>query len=100
MLDHAISVTNADRGLLLEANETGQLHVRLARKNGGMRLPPESLSPSQTAIQVALKQQSAVITGDLAQAGKQMQGEQSIDAQPLRAHVGDSPQFVIRAGSD
>src|SRR5229473_6529992 len=43
MLDHAISVTNADRGLLLEANEAGQLHVRLARKNGGTRLPPESL---------------------------------------------------------
>jgi len=35
MLDHAISVTNADRGLLLEANEAGQLHVRLARKKVG-----------------------------------------------------------------
>ncbi|HET9803761.1 MAG TPA: FHA domain-containing protein, partial [Candidatus Acidoferrum sp.] len=31
MLDHAISVTNADRGLLLEANVEGQLRVRLAR---------------------------------------------------------------------
>src|SRR5499427_6154150 len=68
MLDHAISVTNADRGLLLESDATGKLGVRLARKNGGMRLPPESLSPSQTAIQMALKQQAAVITEDLAQA--------------------------------
>lgn len=32
MLDHAISVTNADRGVLLEANIEGQLRVRLARK--------------------------------------------------------------------
>src|SRR5215510_68794 len=66
MLDHAISVTNADRGLLLEANVEGQLRVRLARKQGGTRLPPESVSPSQTAIQMALKQESPVITEDLA----------------------------------
>src|SRR5262249_61819451 len=49
MLDHAISVTNADRGMLMEANAAGQLHVRLARKNGGGRLPPQKLSPRPTA---------------------------------------------------
>jgi len=100
MLDHAISVTNADRGLLLEANEAGQLHVRLARKNGGMRLPPESLSPSQTAIQVALKQQSAVITEDLAQAEMNLQEAQSIVAQGLRAIVVIPLYSVTRASSD
>ena len=100
MLDHAVSVTNADRGLLLEANEAGQLHVRLARKSGGMRLPPESLSPSQTAIQMARKQQAAVITEDLAQAEMNLQEAQSIVAQGLRAVVVIPLYSVTRANSD
>src|ERR1700752_456985 len=62
MLDHAVSVTDADRGLLLEVDGAGALKVRLARRAGGVRLPPESLTPSQTAIQLALRKQSAVIT--------------------------------------
>ena len=59
MIDHAIAVTDADRGLLEEA-EAGprpeHLRVRLARRSGGQRLPPESMTPSQTAIQLAMKQ--------------------------------------------
>src|SRR6202011_1319011 len=66
MLDHAISITDADRGLLLEPDSSGALHVRLARRSGGLHLPPGSLTPSQTAIQLALKQHSPVITEDLA----------------------------------
>src|SRR6266481_5989987 len=87
MLDHAVSVTDADRGLLLETDNAGALKVKLARRSGGLRLPPESLSPSQTAIQLALKQQSAVITEDLAQADVDLQAAQSIVAQRLRAVV-------------
>jgi serine phosphatase RsbU (regulator of sigma subunit) len=87
MLDHAVSVTDADRGLLLEADITGSLKVKLARRSGGLRLPPESLTPSQTAIQLALKQQSPVITEDLAQADMDLQAAQSIVAQRLRAVV-------------
>jgi len=87
MLDHAISVTDADRGLLLEADAAGALKVKLARRSGGVRLPPESLTPSQTAIQLALKQQSPVITEDLAQADMDLQAAQSIVAQRLRAVV-------------
>src|SRR5262249_28670849 len=87
MLDHAISVTDADRGLLLEADEKGSLRVRLARRSGGLRLPPESLTPSQTAIQLALRKQQAVITEDLAQAEMDLQAAQSIVAQRLRAVV-------------
>jgi sigma-B regulation protein RsbU (phosphoserine phosphatase) len=87
MLDHAVSVTDADRGLLLEAHTTGALKVKLARRSGGLRLPPESLTPSQTAIQLALKQQSPVITEDLAQADVDLQAAQSIVAQRLRAVV-------------
>jgi len=100
MLDHAISVTNADRGMLMESNPAGQLHVRLARKSGGMRLPPESLSPSQTAIQMALKQQGSVITEDLAQAEMNLQEAQSVVAQGLRAVVVIPLYSVTRASSD
>jgi sigma-B regulation protein RsbU (phosphoserine phosphatase) len=87
MLDHAVSVTDADRGLLLEVDVLGALKVKLARRSGGLRLPPESLTPSQTAIQLALKQQSPVITEDLAQAEMDLQAAQSIVAQRLRAVV-------------
>jgi len=82
MLDHAVSVTDADRGLLLEADATGALKVKLARRSGGLRLPPESLTPSQTAIQ-----QYSGITEDLAQADVDLQAAQSIVAQRLRAVV-------------
>jgi phosphoserine phosphatase RsbU/P len=100
MLDHAVSVTDADRGLLLEVDEKGALKVRLARKSGGLRLPPESLTPSQTAIQLALKKQSAVITEDLAQADMDLQAAQSIVAQRLRAVV-VVPLFAMsRANTD
>jgi phosphoserine phosphatase RsbU/P len=87
MLDHALSVMDADRGLLLEADEQGALHARLARRSGGVRIPPESLTPSQTAIQLALRKQSAVITEDLAQAEMDLQAALSIVAQRLRAIV-------------
>jgi len=87
MLDHAVSITDADRGLLLEADGSGALKVKLARRSGGLRLPPESLTPSQTAIQLALKQQAPVITEDLAQAEMDLQAAQSIVAQRLRAVV-------------
>jgi len=87
MLDHAISVTDADRGILLEADATGALKVRLARRTGGLRLPPESLTPSQTAIQLALRQQSPVVTEDIERADMNLQSAQSIIAQRLRAVV-------------
>jgi phosphoserine phosphatase RsbU/P len=87
MLTYAISVTDADRGVLLEPDADKTLKVRLARRSGGSRLPPESLAPSQTAIQLALRQQSPVITEDLAQADVDLQAAQSIVAQRLRAVV-------------
>jgi serine phosphatase RsbU (regulator of sigma subunit) len=94
MLDHAVSVTDADRGLLLEKDSTDALKVKLARRNGALRLPPESVTPSKTAIQLALKQQSPVITEDLAQADMDLQAAQSIVAQRLRAVV-VIPLFAI-----
>ena len=94
MLDHAVSVTDADRGLLLEKDTTDALRVKLARRNGALRLPPESVTPSKTAIQLALKQQSPVITEDLAQADMDLQAAQSVVAQRLRAVV-VIPLFAI-----
>jgi sigma-B regulation protein RsbU (phosphoserine phosphatase) len=87
MVDHAIAITGADRGLLLESDPSGSLRVRLARRSGGLRLSPEGLAPSQTAVRLALQQQSSVITEDLNEADSDFQGAQSIVAQSLRAVV-------------
>jgi phosphoserine phosphatase RsbU/P len=87
MLDYAIAVTDADRGLLLEPDTSGSLRVRLGRRRGAMHLPADSLAPSQTALRLALEQQSSVITEDLNRADVNLQGAQSIIAQALRAIV-------------
>lgn len=98
MLDHAVSVTDADRGMLLEADSTGTLKVRLARRTGGQRLSPESISPSQTAIQLALRQRSPVVTEDIERADMDLQSAQSIIAQRLRAVV-VIPLFAVHRAS-
>src|SRR5271165_1721229 len=98
MLDHAVSVTDADRGMLLEADATGALKVRLARRTGGLRLPPESITPSQTAIQLALRQHSPVVTEDIERAEIDLQSAQSIIAQRLRAVV-VIPLFAVHRSS-
>ncbi len=89
MIDHAIAVTDADRGLLeeVEHGNSERMRVRLARRSGAQRLPPESMTPSQTAIQLAMKQGSPVITEDLAQAEMNLQAAASIVSQGLRAVV-------------
>ena len=99
MLDYAVSITDADRGLLLEPDAAGALKVRLARRSGKVRLPPESLTPSQTAIQLALKQQAPVITEDLAQAEMDLQAAHSVVAQRLRAVVVIPLRSVTRANT-
>jgi phosphoserine phosphatase RsbU/P len=100
MLNHAIALTDADRGLLLEPGVEGNLKVRLARRSGGSRVPPESLSPSQTAVQRALKQRSPVITEDLAHAEMDLQVAQSIVAQRLKAVVVIPLYGMTRASSE
>ncbi len=56
MLDHAISITHADRGLLIEPDASGVMRVRLARGNKGDNLAPEAINPSQTAVNQAIRQ--------------------------------------------
>lgn len=87
MLDHAVSVTDADRGVLLEPDSSGGFRVRVGRGKGGVRMPPETFVPSQTAVRQALERHSSVITEDLARADLQLQAAQSVVAQRLRAVV-------------
>jgi sigma-B regulation protein RsbU (phosphoserine phosphatase) len=99
MLDHAISITDADRGLLLEPDSSGALRVRLARQTGGQRLSPDSLAPSQTALRQAIDRQASVITEDLAQADIKLQDAQSIVMQRLRAVIAIPLYAMPRANS-
>jgi len=87
MLDHAISVTNADRGILLEPDSRGTLRVRLARGKGGAPLSPAAVTPSQTALRLATDRKTAVITEDIAYGDANFQAAQSIVAQSLRAVI-------------
>lgn len=87
MLDHAILITHADRGLLLEPDGAGSMRVRLARSNSGASLPPETLSPSYTAVKQAIGRQSSVITKDLNLAGLDLKSAESVVVQNLRAVV-------------
>jgi phosphoserine phosphatase RsbU/P len=87
MLDRAITITNAERGLLLEAAPDGSLLHRLARRAGGAGLATEGFSPTQTALRMAIDTQTGIITGDLQQADVALQGAQSIIAQRLRSVV-------------
>lgn len=99
MLDHAISITDADRGLFLEPDTSGALRVRLARRSGGVRLAAEGLTPSQTALRQALEKKSAVITEDLAQADVKLQDAMSIVAQRLRTVIAIPLYATARASS-
>ena len=87
MLDHAIAITHADRGLLLEPDTTGRMRVRLAQSSGGESLPPETLSPSHTAVNQAISLKSGVITEDLNLASLDLKAAESVVAQNLRAVV-------------
>jgi len=98
MLDHAIAITQADRGLLLEAEGSGALRIRLARGKGCVDLPTEGVAPSQTALRQAIAQRSTVITEDLSNADMALQAAQSIVAQSLRAIVA-IPLYSMSRGS-
>lgn len=88
MLDHAIAITGADRGVLFEAEASGALRARLARGKGGLPVAsPGSITPSQTALRQAIEQKSSVVTEDLNLAENALQMAQSIVAQSLRAVV-------------
>lgn len=85
MVDHAIAVTDAERGLLLEADQSGTLRARLARGGKGVPIPAENFCPSQTAVRLAIQRRSSVITEDLNRDDLNLQAAHSIMSQQLRA---------------
>jgi sigma-B regulation protein RsbU (phosphoserine phosphatase) len=100
MLDHAISITNAERGLLLEADSSGTLRQRLARRAGNVSMSAAGFSPTQTALRMAVERQSGVITEDLHLGDAALQGAESIIAQRLRAIVAIPLYAMTRANTE
>ncbi|HEY3706869.1 MAG TPA: SpoIIE family protein phosphatase [Terracidiphilus sp.] len=100
MLDHAISLTHADRGVLLEPDPQGVLKVRLARSSNKHDLSPEGIAPSQTALRQAIQQRSPIITDDISIGGLDLQAAESIMAQQLRAIVAIPLYPVSRATAE
>lgn len=99
MVDRAVEITDADRGLLLEAGGSGELRPLLARQKGGVNVPIDSISPSQTAIHDALERKSGVVEEDLSQAAAALRGAMSVVLQQLRTVVAiplfSLPQFRV-----
>jgi serine phosphatase RsbU (regulator of sigma subunit) len=87
MLDHAIGITHADRGMLLEPDASGALQVRVARGRERTSLPPETVNPSRTVLRQAVEQKSVVINEDLRLADANLQAAQSVILQYLRSAV-------------
>ncbi len=100
MLDHAISITHADRGLLMEPDGDNALKVRLARNNKSENIQLDSMKPSQTALKQALDRQAAVITGDLNLADIDLKGAESIMIQNLRSVVAIPLYSMPRANAE
>jgi phosphoserine phosphatase RsbU/P len=99
VLDHAITITEADRGLLLEADASSQLRARLARSSGGRSLASDQITPSLTALGMALERQSSIISGDLASEALDLREARSIAAQKVRAIVVIPLYAMVRASS-
>ena len=87
MLDHAVAITHADRGMLLEPDLAGVLQVRVARGRGGENLPTEKMNPSRSVLGRALELETAVINEDLNLADLNVQNAQSVMLQLLRSAV-------------
>jgi len=87
MLDHAIAITHADRGMLLEPDSAGVLQVKLARGRKGESLPTEKMNPSRSVLGRALELETAVINEDLNLADLNVQTAQSVMLQLLRSAV-------------
>jgi len=85
VVDHAIEVTGADRGVLLQAEAKGEPRPVLARQRGGQPLPPAGVRLTRTAVQRALEKQKSVIVEDIAQ--MDLRDAKSVVEQELRSVV-------------
>lgn len=100
MLDHAIAITRADRGMLLVPDASGALIVQQAHNSNGEPLPPENMKPSRTVIAQAIEQQSAVINADVNLANLSVQSAHSVVYQLLRSTVVIPLYAMPRGGAD
>ena len=98
MLDHAVSITHADRGMLLEPDASGALQVKVARGRQRKSLLLNTMNPSRTVLRQAVEQRSAVINEDLRLADPNVQAAQSVVLQYLRSAVVIPLYAVSRAG--
>ncbi len=87
MLDHAIAITHADRGMLLEPDASGVLQVKVARGRDGESLAPAAMNPSRSVLGSAIELESAVVNEDLNLAEINVQSAQSVVLQLLRSSV-------------
>jgi phosphoserine phosphatase RsbU/P len=87
MLDHAIVITDADRGMLLEPDAAGVLQVKIARGRDGESLAPEAMKPSRSVLGSAVELETAVVNEDLNLAEINVQNAQSVVMQLLRSSV-------------
>jgi sigma-B regulation protein RsbU (phosphoserine phosphatase) len=87
MLDQAVAITRADRGMLLEPDTADVLQVKVARGREGESLAPEAMNPSRSVIGKAIELETAVVNGDLNLAEVDLQSAQSVVVQLLRSAV-------------
>ncbi|MHB8654667.1 MAG: SpoIIE family protein phosphatase [Terriglobia bacterium] len=87
MVDRAITITDADRGLLLEGDTLSQLRPVFARQRGALPLKIASVEPSQTAIAHAIARRTSVVEGDVALAEDAIRNAVSVVGQQLRAVI-------------
>ncbi|MBB5059276.1 serine phosphatase RsbU (regulator of sigma subunit)/pSer/pThr/pTyr-binding forkhead associated (FHA) protein [Granulicella aggregans] len=87
MIDHAIVITSADRGMLLEPDAAGDLQVKIARGRDGEALVPEEMNPSRSVLGSAIELEAAVVNEDLNLAEMNLQSAQSVVMQLLRSSV-------------
>ena len=85
MVDRALVVTDADRGLLLRKEGDGGLHPMAARRKAAESLPSDSLAPSQTIIAAAIQKKRSIVEVDLGDADKKFKEAKSVIAQQLRS---------------
>lgn len=86
MLDYAIVMTHADRGMLLEPDASGVLQVKVARGHNGESLV-EAVHPSRSVLASAIELGSAVVNEDLNLAEVTVQSALSVVRQLLRSSV-------------
>ena len=87
MVDRAITVTEADRGVLLEADSERQLRPLVARRRGGFNLPVNSVEASKTATDHALAEHRGFIEQDVDLADESVRQAASIVNQQLRSVI-------------